>query len=114
MKLVQVGPPYVMFGDGQLSRADEISEADLARVMADCISDASKHGEILPVGGPGNALTPLQQSEILFDLFGPMPTAIAARRLAHAWRARAARHGAPVLARGCASRRAGTSRCRSR
>ena len=105
VKLVQEGKPYVMFGDGQLSRANAISEADLARVMADCISDASKHGEILPVGGPGNALTPLQQSEILFDLFGLEPKCDRDATLAHT-------AVPPHTPR--ASRRAGTSRCRSR
>ena len=28
---------------------------------------------MLPVGGPGEAVTPLQQSEILFDLFDKEP-----------------------------------------
>ena len=113
VKLVQEGKPYVMFGDGQLSRANAISEADLARVMADCISDASKHGEVLPVGGPGNALTPLQQSEILFDLFGLEPKCDRGATLAHAWRgARGPTAAPPHTPR--ASRRAGTSRCRSR
>ena len=29
--------------------------------------------KILPVGGPGEAVTPLQQSQILFDLFDKEP-----------------------------------------
>jgi len=38
IKLVQQGKPYVMFGDGALAACKPISEADLARFMADCIS----------------------------------------------------------------------------
>ena len=73
VQLVKDGKPYIMFGDGALSKANAISEPDLAVVMADCISDKERHGKVLPVGGPGEPLTPLQQSEILFDLFGLEP-----------------------------------------
>ncbi len=38
IKLVQQGKPYVMFGDGNLAACKPISEADLARFMADCIT----------------------------------------------------------------------------
>ncbi|GBF92658.1 3,8-divinyl protochlorophyllide a 8-vinyl reductase [Raphidocelis subcapitata] len=70
VKLVQQGKPYVMFGDGNLAACKPISEADLARFMADCISDPSKHNQMLPVGGPGGALTAKQQAQILFRLTG--------------------------------------------
>ncbi|KIZ05498.1 3,8-divinyl protochlorophyllide a 8-vinylreductase [Monoraphidium neglectum] len=68
VKLVQQGKPYVMFGDGNLAACKPISEADLARFMADCISDPSKHNQLLPIGGPGGALTAKQQAQILFRL----------------------------------------------
>ena len=68
VKLVQQGKPYVMFGDGALAACKPISEADLARFMADCISDPSKHNCVLPIGGPGGALTAKQQAQILFKL----------------------------------------------
>ncbi|KAI8466235.1 MAG: NAD(P)-binding protein [Monoraphidium minutum] len=70
VQLVQQGKPYVMFGDGALAACKPISEADLARFMADCISDPSKHNQMLPVGGPGGALTAKQQAQILFRLTG--------------------------------------------
>lgn len=70
VKLVQGGKPYVMFGDGNLAACKPISEADLARFMADCISDTSKHNQVLPIGGPGGALTAKQQAQILFRLTG--------------------------------------------
>jgi divinyl chlorophyllide a 8-vinyl-reductase len=45
-----------MFGDGQICKANAISEADLAIVMADCITNKDRWNKILPVGGPGKLL----------------------------------------------------------
>lgn len=73
VNIVKGGSPYVMFGDGEICKANAISEADLAKVMADCIVKKDMYNKILPVGGPGEPLTPKQQSEILFDLFGLEP-----------------------------------------
>jgi divinyl chlorophyllide a 8-vinyl-reductase len=41
VQLVKDGKPYVMFGDGALAACKPISEADLARFMADCVSGAA-------------------------------------------------------------------------
>jgi len=38
VELVKDGKPYVMFGDGTLAACKPISEADLARFIADCVS----------------------------------------------------------------------------
>jgi hypothetical protein len=38
IELVKTGKPYVMFGDGNLASCKPISEQDLARFMADCIT----------------------------------------------------------------------------
>ncbi|EKX36860.1 8-vinyl reductase [Guillardia theta CCMP2712] len=73
VNLVKNGSPYVMFGDGEVCKANAISEPDLAIVMADCITDKSRWNKVLPVGGPGKPLTPLEQSKILFELFGLEP-----------------------------------------
>ena len=73
VSIVKGGNPYVMFGDGQICKANAISEADLAIVMADCITNKDRWNKILPVGGPGKPVTPLEQSQILFDLFGLQP-----------------------------------------
>lgn len=73
VSIVKGGNPYVMFGDGEICKANAISEPDLAKVMADCITQPSMQNKILPVGGPGEPLTPLQQSKILFDLFDLQP-----------------------------------------
>ena len=38
IELVKQGKPYVMFGDGNLASCKPISEQDLAKFMADCIT----------------------------------------------------------------------------
>ncbi|XP_068660279.1 divinyl chlorophyllide a 8-vinyl-reductase, chloroplastic [Aristolochia californica] len=73
VELVKNGKPYVMFGDGQLCACKPMSEPDLAAFIADCVLDEDKINQILPIGGPGKALTPLQQGEILFRLLGKKP-----------------------------------------
>ncbi|KAL2635448.1 hypothetical protein R1flu_006927 [Riccia fluitans] len=70
---VKGGGPYVMFGDGALSACKPISEADLASFIADCIVDKDKINKVLPIGGPGKALTPLEQGTMLFEIVGKEP-----------------------------------------
>jgi len=68
VKSVQGGGPYVMFGDGQLAACKPISERDLASYMAECIEKPELQNKVLPIGGPGEAMTALQQGELLFKL----------------------------------------------
>lgn len=70
---VKDGKPFVVFGDGELTACKPIGERDLARFIADCLHDPDKHDAILPVGGPGPAVTPRQQGELLFSLVGRPP-----------------------------------------
>jgi divinyl chlorophyllide a 8-vinyl-reductase len=65
---VKQGKPYLVFGDGTLTSCKPISDADLAGYIADCLSDESRRNCILPIGGPGDAITPRQQAEFLFGL----------------------------------------------
>ena len=67
---VKRGKPFLVFGDGALTACKPISEADLARFLADCLDDPAKRNAVLPIGGPGPAITPKQQGAILFDLLG--------------------------------------------
>lgn len=62
-----------MFGDGRLCACKPISEEDLASFIVDCVLDEDKIDKILPIGGPGKALTPLEQGEMLFRLLGREP-----------------------------------------
>lgn len=73
VELVKEGKPYVMFGDGKLCACKPISEQDLASFIADCVLEENKINHVLPIGGPGKAVTPLEQGEILFRLLGKEP-----------------------------------------
>ncbi|MCO5575293.1 hypothetical protein L7F22_029093 [Adiantum nelumboides] len=73
VETVKSGQPYVMFGDGALCACKPISEADLASFITDCVTDSEKLNKILPIGGPGEALTPRQQGEMLFHILGREP-----------------------------------------
>ena len=73
VEIVKDGKPYVMFGDGKLCSCKPISEEDLASFIVNCIKDEDKINKILPIGGPGEALTPLQQGELLFRILGKEP-----------------------------------------
>jgi len=76
VKGVQGGAPYVMFGDGTEVRCKPISEEDLASFMADCFWDPAKKNAILPIGGPGPALSFKEQGELLFSLVKQEPNFI--------------------------------------
>jgi divinyl chlorophyllide a 8-vinyl-reductase len=64
------GRPFLVFGDGRLTACKPISDRDLAEFIADCLDDPSRRNRILPIGGPGPALTPLEQGALLFAALG--------------------------------------------
>ena len=67
---VRSGGPYVMFGDGELCACKPISERDLAAFISNAVDDETYHNKVLPIGGPGEALTPKQQGTMLFEKLG--------------------------------------------
>ncbi|XP_021771177.1 divinyl chlorophyllide a 8-vinyl-reductase, chloroplastic-like [Chenopodium quinoa] len=73
VELVKDGKPYVMFGDGKLCACKPMSEPDLASFIVDSVLDENKINKVLPIGGPGKALTPLEQGEMLFRLLEKEP-----------------------------------------
>lgn len=73
VQAVARGKPFVVFGNGELTACKPIGEPDVARLLTDCLDDPSKHDAILPVGGPGPAITPREQGELLFQLCGRPP-----------------------------------------
>ena len=73
VEICRKGGPYVMFDGGTLASCKPISEADLARFMADCIHDQTKINQVLPIGGPGPALSAREQGEMLFRALGRNP-----------------------------------------
>ncbi len=70
---VQQGRPYLVFGDGRLTACKPVSDADLGDYLAGCLDDESRWNKVLPIGGPGPAITPLEQAEHLFALLGRKP-----------------------------------------
>lgn len=73
LERVKKGKPFLLFGDGQLTACKPISDDDLADFLVGCLYDVSRHNRILPIGGPGPAITPLAQGEHLFSLLGMEP-----------------------------------------
>jgi len=67
---VRRGRPFLVFGDGTLTACKPISDDDLADYLADCLDNESRWNRILPIGGPGPAITPTDQGEALFALLG--------------------------------------------
>jgi divinyl chlorophyllide a 8-vinyl-reductase len=67
---LRLGKPFLVFGDGRLTACKPISDEDLAEYLVGCIGDASRHRAVLPIGGPGPALTPLEQGELMFQALG--------------------------------------------
>jgi len=70
LERVKKGKPFLLFGDGTLTACKPISDSDLGDYIADCIHDQTRHNRILPIGGPGAAITPREQGEKLFELLG--------------------------------------------
>jgi divinyl chlorophyllide a 8-vinyl-reductase len=70
---VRKGKPYLLFGDGRLTACKPISDKDRADYLADCLDNETLRNRVLPIGGPGDAITPRQQGECLFALFKRPP-----------------------------------------
>jgi divinyl chlorophyllide a 8-vinyl-reductase len=70
---VKRGKPFLVFGDGTLTACKPIGDDDLADYLAGCVDDPARRNRILPIGGPGPAITPRQQGEQLFALLGRAP-----------------------------------------
>jgi divinyl chlorophyllide a 8-vinyl-reductase len=70
---LKAGKPFLVFGDGRLTACKPISDHDLAGYLADCLHLPSRFNQVLPIGGPGPAITPREQGEHLFDLLGRRP-----------------------------------------
>lgn len=70
---VRAGKPFLMFGNGELTRCKPVSDSDLADYLVRCLTDPTLHNRVLPIGGPGPALTPREQGETLFRILGREP-----------------------------------------
>jgi divinyl chlorophyllide a 8-vinyl-reductase len=70
---VRAGKPFLMFGNGELTRCKPVSDSDLADYLVRCLTDPTLHNRVLSIGGPGPALTPREQGETLFRILGREP-----------------------------------------
>ena len=70
---VMGGKRFLVFGDGRQTACKPISDGDLGSYLADCLDDPALQNRILPIGGPGPAITPREQGERLFALTGRDP-----------------------------------------
>ncbi len=70
---VSSGKPFMVFGNGELTQCKPISDRDCARFIVDCLNMPERRGQILPIGGPGPAITMREQGALLFDLLGEEP-----------------------------------------
>ena len=70
---VRGGRPFLLFGDGTLTACKPIGDEDLGAYIAGCLEDQSRWNRVLPIGGPGPAITPREQGLRLFELFGRAP-----------------------------------------
>jgi divinyl chlorophyllide a 8-vinyl-reductase len=70
---VKQGKPFLVFGDGTLTACKPISDRDLGDFLAQCLTRQACWNRILPIGGPGDAVTPRAQGEHLFALLGRAP-----------------------------------------
>ena len=68
IRRVQAGKSYLLFGNGRLTACKPISDRDLGHYLALCVTEQCLHNRILPIGGPGPALTPRDQGQMLFRL----------------------------------------------
>jgi len=70
---LRAGKPFLLFGDGRLTACKPISDGDLARYLLGCLDAPERWNRVLPIGGPGPAITPLEQGGMLFQALGKAP-----------------------------------------
>mmetsp|Transcript_18166 Transcript_18166/g.20972 ORF Transcript_18166/g.20972 Transcript_18166/m.20972 type:complete len:379 (+) Transcript_18166:23-1159(+) len=73
LEVVQQGAPFVMFGNGEVTKCNPIAEADLATYLVDCTVEDSRKNRIINLGGPDEPLTMKKQGEMLFKAVGKEP-----------------------------------------
>lgn len=70
VKRVQDGRGFLVFGDGRGTACKPISDRDLGRYIVLCLNDPDLQNRVLPIGGPGPAVTARRCGEMLFELTG--------------------------------------------
>lgn len=64
LEVIQQGAPFVMFGDGEVTRCNPIAESELAQYLIDSVTEKSRENKIINLGGPDEPLTMKKQGEV--------------------------------------------------
>ena len=67
---VRAGKPFLLFSSGNLTACKPISDRDLATFMVSKLALPPMNTAVLPIGGPGPALTPQDQGRLLCETLG--------------------------------------------
>ena len=67
---VRAGKPFLLFSSGNTTACKPISDRDLARFMVSKLTSPPPATAVLPIGGPGPALTPQDQGRLLCEILG--------------------------------------------
>ena len=67
---VRAGKPFLLFSSGNTTACKPISDRDLARFMVSKLASPPSSTAVLPIGGPGPALTPQDQGRLLCETLG--------------------------------------------
>eukprot|EP00557_Chaetoceros_sp_GSL56_P012851 CAMPEP_0176481854 /NCGR_PEP_ID=MMETSP0200_2-20121128/3058_1 /TAXON_ID=947934 /ORGANISM="Chaetoceros sp., Strain GSL56" /LENGTH=369 /DNA_ID=CAMNT_0017878119 /DNA_START=268 /DNA_END=1377 /DNA_ORIENTATION=- len=70
---IQNGNPYVLFGDGAVTRCNPIAESELAEYILNCMTDESKCNRIMNIGGPDEPLTNKMLGDMMHKAAGLEP-----------------------------------------
>lgn len=70
---VRRGKAFLVFGTGTETACKPIGEDDLAEYLVDCLYKPDRRNRVLPIGGPGEPVSPREQGEMLFELTGRKP-----------------------------------------
>ena len=67
---VRSGKPFLIFSSGNTTACKPISDRDLATFIVQKLMTPPEGIQILPIGGPGPALTPQEQGRLLCETLG--------------------------------------------
>ena len=67
---VCAGKPFLLFSSGNTTACKPISDRDLAKFMVSKLASPPLSTAVLPIGGPGPALTPQDQGRLLCETLG--------------------------------------------
>lgn len=73
MENIQKGAPYVLFGDGAVTKCNPICERELAEFMIDSINVSCRHNQRFNIGGTDEPLNNKMLGNMMFKAIGMEP-----------------------------------------